>query len=149
MAEPIDTTRIIEQLKAGAPAILAEYPVRLAYVYGSVARGTATPQSDVDIGVLFEESVTDYDQLILSLRLERRLQNAVDLPLQVEAGAMNTMPVLVLGEVVRDGILIYAREQADRLAYEKAIREAYAVERPRLEAYYRAYMRNLLEELSG
>ena len=35
---------------SGRPEIAA------AYLYGSVARGTATPLSDIDIGLLFRES---------------------------------------------------------------------------------------------
>ena len=142
----IDTTQIIEQLKAGAPALLAEYPVRLAYVYGSVARGQATPLSDVDVGVLFDKEL-GYEQFKLLAHLMWKLQEKVDSDCEFDVRGMNKMPILLLGEIMRDGVLIYARDQNDRLAYEHSVRQEYAVERPRLEAYYRAYLRNLREEL--
>ena len=149
MGKTVDSARIIEQLKANAPAVLAQYPVRLAYVYGSVARGQATPLSDVDVGVLFDDGVSSYDQLMIALELDWRLREASGISLEVEVGQMNNMPILLLGTIVTEGVPVYARDEAYRLAYEKRIRDKYAVERPRLEAYYRAYMRNLMETLSG
>ena len=149
MSEPVDTARILAQLKAGAPAILAQYPVRLAYVYGSVARGQATPLSDVDVGVLFDEDVASYDRLLAVLDLEWRFKEITDTVLEFQVGDMNDRPILLLGEIVRDGVPIYARDEQDRLTYESAIHERYAIERPRLETYYRAYLRSVLEELRG
>ncbi len=149
MGEPVDSARILEQLKAGAPAVLAQYPVRLAYVYGSVARGAATALSDVDVGVLFDDDVSSYDQLMIALELDWRLREGSGTSLEVEVGQMNNMPLLLLGAIVTEGVPIYARDETYRLAYEQRIRDECAIERPRLEAYYRAYMRNLMEMLGG
>ena len=45
---------ILARLKEVLPPVLAEYPVDVAYVSGSVARGSVLPSSDVDIGKLWE-----------------------------------------------------------------------------------------------
>ena len=140
----VDTARILAQLKAGAPALLAQYPVRLAYVYGSVARGQATPLSDVDVGVLFDETLSDYDQFKSALRLACRLQDVVETQLEVEARVMNTMSIDILGAIVTEGVCLYARSDADREAYEKPIRQMYASRRA--EARRKA-RRNLLRML--
>lgn len=46
-------------------SVLEEYPLRLAILFGSHARGTAHPGSDVDLGVVFAEDVpTDRRQAL-------------------------------------------------------------------------------------
>jgi predicted nucleotidyltransferase len=39
---------VVACLRASLPDIAAGYPIMLAYLYGSVAEGHATPSSDVD-----------------------------------------------------------------------------------------------------
>ena len=48
---------IITKLKAQLGAVLAGFPVELAYLHGSVARGTPLPTSDVDLAVVLSEPV--------------------------------------------------------------------------------------------
>ena len=145
----VDTARILAQLKAGAPALLAQYPVRLAYVYGSVARGQATPLSDVDVGVLFDETLPNSDVFDLALELTSRLQEIAKTPLAVDVRAMNEMPILMLGAIVSEGACIYARDETDRLAYESAIRADYAVCLPDARREARKYLFRVLEQGFG
>ncbi len=44
----LNPTQVLDPLKAELPLLLAEQPVMLAYLYGSVAEGYALPTSDVD-----------------------------------------------------------------------------------------------------
>jgi predicted nucleotidyltransferase len=44
-------TEIIARLKEYAGGDLAQYPVEIAYLYGSVARGQPLPTSDIDIAL--------------------------------------------------------------------------------------------------
>jgi predicted nucleotidyltransferase len=53
--------------------VIREYPVRLAVLFGSYARGTATTDSDVDVAVAFEEDCSP------SERLDRRIDLTTDL----------------------------------------------------------------------
>lgn len=52
-----EAERILARLREIAPPILARHPVDAAYVYGSVARGTVTPLSDVDVALLLSEAL--------------------------------------------------------------------------------------------
>ena len=48
---------LISLLQRELPTILAERPVMLAYLFGSVVEGTALPSSDVDIALVFAPSL--------------------------------------------------------------------------------------------
>lgn len=61
--------RILARLREGLPSILARYPVDAAYVYGSVARGTMTPLSDVDIALLLTAPLPPYERLQMELTI--------------------------------------------------------------------------------
>jgi predicted nucleotidyltransferase len=43
---------IIQGLRKKLPVILADYPVMMAYLFGSVVDGYARPSSDVDIALV-------------------------------------------------------------------------------------------------
>jgi predicted RNase H-like HicB family nuclease len=57
-------SEIISCLQAELPAILKGRPVMLAYLFGSVAEGTALPSSDVDIALVLEPKLGGFDMLI-------------------------------------------------------------------------------------
>ena len=74
-------------MKIDIVALLADLPVAGAFIYGSVARGTARVGSDIDVFVLLDEPL-DFP-MIASLRsafvdLQRRLGYQPDLEYQVE-----------------------------------------------------------------
>lgn len=50
-------------------SVVERYPVRLAVLYGSLARGTATAASDVDIAVAFDAELSPEE------RLRRRVES--------------------------------------------------------------------------
>ena len=111
---------VIERLKTLLPDLLALTPVRLAYLHGSVARGQALPDSDVDIALVGGPDLAPNVRLTLALRLERQL---------AEAGIPNTdvrfiddAPLLVRGEVVTQGVRVYAA-LAQRLARPSPLRK--------------------------
>ena len=71
--------------------------VRLAIVFGSRARGTATPSSDVDVGV----HAPDVDLLRLAADLSRATGHEVDVVALEDAG------VPLLARIVREGIGVH------------------------------------------
>lgn len=42
--------------------VLQNHPIRLGVLFGSTVRGTATPESDVDVAVAFEDSLPSDDR---------------------------------------------------------------------------------------
>ncbi|MBC8154470.1 MAG: nucleotidyltransferase family protein [Bacteroidetes bacterium] len=88
-------------------ALVSQYlntqPVKRAYLFGSRARGEATPLSDVDILVELETAVTLFDFVRMQLQLEDLLQVPVDL---VSANGLSSF---IQPNVDRDKILIYEK----------------------------------------
>lgn len=79
-ARRLSTAEIERELRdcgAGDPRILA------LYLFGSRARHEETEQSDVDVGVLWNQQQTLHDVLLLEDALQRRLGLSVDV---VDAG---------------------------------------------------------------
>jgi len=56
-----------------------EFPVLLAYLFGSRAKGVERPKSDYDIGVLFARVVPADDRYLIQHRLVELLHAQVDL----------------------------------------------------------------------
>lgn len=116
--------RILAQLRRTLPSVLPSYPVDAAYVYGSVARGTVTPFSDTDIALVLSEPLPPYKRLMLEFAIQAAIEDASDLT-DVDVRAINEAPLLVRGKVVQQGILLYQRDRARRVAFEVQTRKRY------------------------
>ena len=66
-------------IKETSAPILKEYGVSCARVFGSVARGTATPESDLDLVVSLKQPIGLIKFFELNNRLEDALGRKVDL----------------------------------------------------------------------
>jgi predicted nucleotidyltransferase len=78
--------------------------VRLAVLFGSLARGQARKDSDVDLG-LFLEPVSRRERLHVEAELARAAGREVDVVY------LNEAPPLLRFEIARDGILLLEREE--------------------------------------
>ena len=102
-------------------AVLASHSgVRLGYVFGSAARGALRADSDVDVAVRFAARPTLDGLAALALNLEQaagRRADVIDL---------DTAPPLLLREVVKEGRLLFAASDDERVAFETAALARYA-----------------------
>ncbi|TSC79715.1 MAG: nucleotidyltransferase [Parcubacteria group bacterium Gr01-1014_29] len=106
-------------------AIFQEHHVALAYVFGSVAQGTEGPLSDIDIAVLFDESVSKE----LQAEQEFSLVNSIGQVLKKER-----IDIINLGRI-RSPVLkhraiflgrpIFAADEHLRVRFEKQVLEVY------------------------
>lgn len=104
------------------------------YLYGSVARGQAQAQSDIDLAVLYaQDPPRTLEGLGFDLcdTLERLLQKPVDLVV------LNRAPVDVIHRVLRDGVLVYDGNPSARIRFEVKARNAYFDVLPYLQQYRR------------
>ena len=69
---------ILDRLRAMQPALEREFPLRRMALFGSVARGDAGPESDIDILVDVDASI-GLRFVTLAERLEALLGHGVDL----------------------------------------------------------------------
>ncbi len=75
----VSSETLISQLRQHAPIWSERFGVRSLRIFGSWARGTATPSSDVDLLVAFDGPATARRFYGLQLFLEDLLQQPVDL----------------------------------------------------------------------
>lgn len=92
--------RVIEKLQT----YFSGQPINRAWIFGSVARGEDTTQSDVDILVDFDEGVGLFKYSSMVSEIEKILKKAVDL-----VSSTSLLP-WVKDSVDNDKILIYERK---------------------------------------
>lgn len=115
--------------------------VRLAYVYGSHARGEATPLSDLDVGVWLDPVPEDPLAVsAMAVALGRALGQDPD---RVDVRELRGGSVQFLYNVVRDGRCVFARDEGERIGFEvRAVRE-YLDFAPKIQEYNRAQRERL------
>lgn len=100
-----------------------DHGVDVAYLFGSVAKGTAGPRSDVDVAVLFAAGLTREDrfdqQLALAVELSSRVNREVDVLDLAACSPVLQHQVLVHGECV------FERDPRVRVGFEVAARRTY------------------------
>ena len=105
------------------------------YLFGSVARGDARADSDVDVGILFETAppaTLDAPQFALEAALERRLGR------DVQVVALNRASSDLVHRVLRDGRIVLDRDRAARIRFEVKKRNEYFDMAP-IRRLYRRY----------
>lgn len=105
------------------------------YLFGSVARGEARADSDVDVGVLFAvdpPATLEAPQFALEGELGRLLRAAV------QVVALNRASADLVHRVLRDGRLLLDRDRAARIRFEVRSRNEYFDMAP-IRALYRRY----------
>jgi predicted nucleotidyltransferase len=119
-----EAERILARLREALPSVLGRYPVDAAYAYGSVARGTMTPFSDVDVALLLTAPLPPYEQLKMELTIQGEIEATCGLS-PVDVRAINGAPLTVQGRIIQQGTLLYERDRARRIAFEVATRKRY------------------------
>jgi len=123
-ARRCEAARIMDRLREILPSVLVYYPVDVAYVYGSVARGTVLPFSDVDVALVLSENLPAYERLMLEFDIEAAIEDASGLT-GLDVRAINQAPLMVRGKVVQEGTRLYERDRARRVAFEVQTRKRY------------------------
>jgi predicted nucleotidyltransferase len=105
-----------------------------AYLFGSRARGTARPESDVDVGVLYAGEPPS-GLAGLGGHLEAALERLLRLPVQIVV--LNRTPVDLAKRVLRHGILLLDRDPSRRIRFEVRTRQEFWDLEPFLRRYRR------------
>lgn len=85
--------------------------VRLAVLFGSAARGTERPDSDLDVGVRLAEQEADPYGNLLAAELERATGRTIDLVL------LDAAPPLLRFEIAREGRVLVEHHPGDWTAF--------------------------------
>jgi len=122
-------------------ALARDPRVRLAYAFGSAARGVAGPLSDVDLAVLLAPMPTwDEEQ-------ELRAALAAIEP-KVDVVLLNTAPPVLRYEVITSGRCLVARDPAEHAEFEITSLSRFLDFQP-FRRVQQAYLRERVEERRG
>ena len=130
MANPVDTRVIAGKLEELLRTLPHDFAV--VYLFGSVARREAGPQSDLDLAVVrARPAETPLARLngVLAGELERVLR------VPVEIVDLETAPVDLAHRVLRDGRVVFENDRSKRIAVETRLRARYFDLRPIFAEY--------------
>jgi len=92
--------KIIIALRELKPELQRRYGVEKFAIFGSVARGEDTEESDVDIAILQESGLDYFDLIDLKTYLENKLQKSVDI------GFFDSMRTFIKNRIEKDFIYV-------------------------------------------
>lgn len=104
------------------------------YLFGSTARGEAGELSDIDIAILLSSKIST-DRL---LGLIGSINDA--LGWEADISMLNDLPLPVQYRVIRDGKLLYSKNERARISFESRAIDEYLDLKPRLEQYIQKWM---------
>jgi len=95
---PLDTAAIRE--------VIEEAPVTLGILYGSQARGDATPSSDIDLAVAFDESLSSVERTRARVALIERIGAVLGTD-EVDVVPLIEVSSRLYQEILDDGYVLY------------------------------------------
>jgi hypothetical protein len=99
------------------PTLRDESTVIAGYLFGSLAKGTENPMSDIDIAFLSSRRGAKTNAE-LTRRLTIQISEALD-ALAVDVVCLNGADLALRYNVIRDGLLFYEKNPARRISFEK------------------------------
>ncbi len=128
-----------DRLLAFIQSIDEVYPLELAYLFGSIAKGTGHNESDIDLALLFKQKYEEREELLILGRLidegEKFLRNKVDV---VSLGKASP---LLKYQVICEGIVL--KDSTQRGAFESLALREYFDFRYYSEIYNKAMLEHL------
>lgn len=106
--------KVIEVCKEG----FGKFGVVFGYIFGSIAKGTAGPLSDLDVAV-FVDSKEKKEMEEAREKIREDLEEKLNLADKVDVVVLNEeLPPLLENQIVYDGELIFSKDDAKRAHYE-------------------------------
>jgi predicted nucleotidyltransferase len=138
---------LIVCLQAEMPGILGHRPVMLAYLFGSVAEGTALPSSDVDLALVLGPDcrLSPYGRMRMEFDIATEIQQKCGIT-EADVRSIDSAPIAVKGTVLTEGILLYSRNEEFRVDYETYHRKIYFNFQPVAKMMREAFFQELKEK---
>ncbi|WP_235284101.1 nucleotidyltransferase domain-containing protein [Methanosarcina sp. 1.H.A.2.2] len=117
--------------------------VTLAYLFGSTVRGEANRLSDIDIAVLFDDTLLQKEAFDLQLEVISELTGLLKTN-NVDLVVLNDSPLLLTYNIIRDGIILKSYEPV-RVKFETKIMSRYLDERYHIQRHAKESLRRIAE----
>jgi len=103
---------------------LAQYPIDVAYLFGSQERGDTGPGSDVDIGVYFGRDLNSRDRFDHRLSLIGKISNCLQTD-RIDLVSLSDAPLSLQFRAIREGGILYCRDELTRIRTEVRVMSLY------------------------
>jgi hypothetical protein len=113
----METKKLIEYLKR-------QKHVRLAYIFGSVAKGTESKLSDIDIAIFLDERMSKPKRFEQRLKLISEISSVLKSN-DIDLIVMNDAPINLNQEIIKNGRVLIARREEERVQLESEILSKY------------------------
>jgi len=128
-----------------APKLFHKTPVLFAYLYGSYAQDLVHPFSDLDIGIFIERASVK-NPLDLELSLSLAFDNQIPQKVETEIRIINDLPLMVKGNIITTGSLIYCVNDSIRIDFETRLRSEYFDYLPVHHHYQSLYRQSMQQD---
>ncbi len=98
--------------------------VRLAYLYGSAAKGKAGKLSDVDIAVLFDDSLSKKERFKLQLKLIGDMAALLKTD-KVDLVDINEAPLSLKFEIIKANCPVFVMDRMAKIDFEQEVMSRY------------------------
>lgn len=139
----VEQEELTKRLRQILPDILADTPVSLAYLYGSMT-GRPLPASDVDIALWLGRLQTPL-QLDERMKLEFAIEEALErqgIP-NTDVRVIDDLSPIFRGEVATRGKRLYARDEVSRVEFETRTWKEYLDYQPVVKMMRQAFFEKI------
>lgn len=98
--------------------------VRLAYLFGSVAKGKAGKLSDVDIAVLLDESLNKKQRFDLQLELISDISELLKTD-KIDLVVINEVSLSLKFEIIKANYPLFVRDRMEKIDFEQMVMSRY------------------------
>lgn len=134
---------LTQKKRAQLEKLFKDYPIISAYLFGSAASGQMTPSSDIDIGLYFEKNTTKEQRAEIRLRLILETGKILKTS-NVDLIIMNSSPVFLQFEIIRENNYLYIKDEFKRTVYEAKLTSQYLDQK-----YYQdRYTNTILQQIA-
>jgi uncharacterized protein len=106
----------VDGLRERLGQLLTEHDVVFSYVFGSVARGDARPDSDVDLAVAFPDVLPASERFDRTLRLGAAVEALLDR--QVDLVDLAEAPLRLQGRILTERVVLTGLGSPERVRFE-------------------------------
>jgi predicted nucleotidyltransferase len=117
--------------------------VKLAYLFGSTARGESNCLSDIDIAVLFDDALLQKEAFDPQVELISELTCLLKTD-NVDLVVLNDSPLLLTYNIIREGIILKSDEPL-RVKFETKVMSRYLDERYHIERHAKESLKRTSE----
>lgn len=91
--------------------LIGRSEIEFAFIFGSFGRNEDTELSDIDIAIYQTKHKSKYELIMLEFDIEVKLTERI--PAQkFDVRCLNNAPIVVIGKIINEGELLFARDEA-------------------------------------